>query len=87
MKLKDFVKFRKEKFGGVIFDTLREKVFITNETGSEVLELIEKNYSVEKIIDYMEENYDVEKEELKEEIEKFILILKENSIIEDEDKN
>ena len=34
MKLAKFVKFREEKFGGVLFETRSEKVYTLNPTGA-----------------------------------------------------
>ncbi len=42
MNFTEHVKIRSEKFGTVIFETLTEKIFITNETGAEILQLIEQ---------------------------------------------
>jgi hypothetical protein len=37
MKLGRYVKFREEKFGGVLFETRSEKVFTLNATGAAVV--------------------------------------------------
>jgi hypothetical protein len=37
MKLAKYVKFREEKFGGVLFETRSEKVFTLNSTGAAVV--------------------------------------------------
>ncbi|MFA6092533.1 MAG: PqqD family protein [Elusimicrobiota bacterium] len=37
MKLAQFVKFREEKFGGVLFETRSEKVFTLSATGAAVV--------------------------------------------------
>ena len=37
MKLARYVKFREEKFGGVLFETRSEKVFTLNATGAAVV--------------------------------------------------
>jgi len=37
MKLAKFVKFREEKFGGVLFETRNEKVYTLNPTGAAVV--------------------------------------------------
>jgi hypothetical protein len=39
MQFEKHVKVRQEKFGSVMFETLREKIFVTNETGAEILRL------------------------------------------------
>ncbi len=40
MKLAKFVKFREEKFGGVLFETRNEKVYTLNPTGAAVVRLV-----------------------------------------------
>ncbi|HUL57321.1 MAG TPA: PqqD family protein [Usitatibacter sp.] len=37
MKLAKYVKFREEKFGGVLFETRSEKVFTLNATGAAIV--------------------------------------------------
>ncbi len=40
MDLTRCVKVRNEKFGAVLFDTLNEKIYVTNESGKDILRLI-----------------------------------------------
>ena len=40
MKLAKYVKFREEKFGGVLFETRSEKVFTLNSTGAAIVQEI-----------------------------------------------
>ena len=42
MKLAKYVKFREEKFGGVLFETRSEKVFTLNPTAAAVVREIEQ---------------------------------------------
>lgn len=80
MILSEHVKVRAEKFGAVIFETLREKVFITNETGRDVLNLMTKGYSEGKIIEVLATDYSVEAAGIKEDVLNFISQLKNNNI-------
>ncbi|MCM8804304.1 MAG: PqqD family protein [Candidatus Omnitrophica bacterium] len=81
MELKKFVKIREEKFGAVIFDTLREKVFVTNETGKDILNLLKDGKQIEEIIDILKEKYEKNGDEIRIDVNKFISQLKENGII------
>ena len=45
LKLGRFVKFREEKFGGVLFETRQEKVFTLNATGAAVIKAISEGQS------------------------------------------
>ncbi len=51
MNFAKYVKLRKEKFGAVVFDTLNEKVFVTNETGRDILELINEGLDITPIVE------------------------------------
>lgn len=57
MKLTKYVKTRQEKFGMVIFETLKEKIFVANDTGREILRLIEEGNALEHIIKKLETEY------------------------------
>ena len=46
MEFNKHVQVRKEKFGTVIFETLKEKVFVTNSTGSEIIERLKEKKGV-----------------------------------------
>ena len=81
MVFTEYVKIREEKFGSVIFETLKERVFITNETGKDILNLIEKGYSQEKITEILAGDYGVFAQDVKEDIANFISQLTDNKII------
>ena len=55
MNFTEYVKIREEKFGSVIFDTLKEKVFVTNDTGKDILNFLQQGYSIEEIINILDE--------------------------------
>ncbi len=77
----EHVKIREEKFGAVIFETLREKVFITNKTGKDILNLLGKGCPVDKIIDILANSYNIQPSAIKEDINSFINQLKDNNIL------
>lgn len=58
MQFAKYVKLRHEKFGAVVFDTLNEKVYITNDTGKAVLSLMEEGLSTDQIIHRLEQDYE-----------------------------
>lgn len=82
MQFKEDVKIRQEKFGSVIFDTLREKVFITNESGMDILHLLKEGRSVEEIIDTLANSYKTQSADIKDDVVGFIAQLKESGIID-----
>lgn len=81
MKFTEHVKIREEKFGTVVFETLKEKVFVANEQGKDILDLLKKGCSVEEIVDDLSMTYSGDKTRIKEDITSFINQLKENNII------
>lgn len=81
MRFNEYVKVREEKFGAVIFETLKEKVFISNETGKDILNLIKEGYPQEKIVDVLAGEYGVEPVDIKKDVFDFIAQLKDNHII------
>lgn len=76
------VKIREEKFGAVVFDTLKEKVFVANETGRDILSLLEKGYSQDKIVDILACDYGIEPSDIKDDINGFIGRLRDNNIVD-----
>jgi len=81
MIFNEYVKIREEKFGAVIFETLREKIFVTNETGKEILNLLQKGLTQEQIVATLVSSYSASNAEIREDITNFINQLKENCIL------
>lgn len=81
MQFQKHVKIRQEKFGAVVFETLSEKVFVTNETGAQVLRLLQKGKQPQEVITELTKNYDCDPGIIKGQTEEFILRLKEKGII------
>ncbi|MDP2938913.1 MAG: PqqD family protein [Candidatus Omnitrophota bacterium] len=77
----EHVKIREEKFGAVVFETLKEKVFVTNETGKNILNLLKEGKSVEEIINSLADLYAVEPEDIKDDVLGFVGLLKEKGIL------
>ena len=65
------VKWRSEKFGAVIFDTLNEKVYVTNETGNEILRLITDGLDTCAIAERLEEKYPGDPSQLQSDVAAF----------------
>ena len=78
MNFTEHVKIRNEKLGTVIFQTLAEKIFITNETGSKILQLIGEGNDLEQILDELKKIY-AGKEEIEKDAIDFIDCLKKNN--------
>ena len=80
MNFTEHVKIRNEKFGTVIFETLTEKIFITNETGGKILQLIDQGKDVPQIIDELQNSYE-DNQKIGKDVTSFIDCLKQNDFI------
>ncbi len=81
MNLTEHTKIRKEKFGTVVFDTLTEKIFITDEIGSEILQLIEQGRQLPQIISELGKMFDGDSQMIEDDVVEFTEQLKANNII------
>jgi hypothetical protein len=81
MNLTEHTKIRKEKFGTVVFDTLTEKIFITDEIGSEILQLIEQGRQLPQIISELGKIFDGDSQMIENDVVEFTEQLKANNII------
>ena len=84
MELEKHVQVRQEKFGAVVFETLREKVFVANETAAEIFRLHQEGKSAEQIVDELAENYDAEPATIKADVDEFMAGLKANGLVKKE---
>lgn len=81
MNLTEHTKIRKEKFGTVVFDTLTEKIFITDEIGGEILQLIGQSKDLPQIISELSEIFDGDRQVIEKDVIEFTNQLKSNNII------
>jgi len=81
MNLTEHTKIRKEKFGTVIFDTLTEKIFITDQIGSEILQLIEQGKRLPEIVSELGGFFEGDSEVIEKDVVEFTEHLKSNNIV------
>lgn len=81
MNLTEHTKIRKEKFGTVVFDTLTEKIFITDQIGSEILQLIEQDKCLPEIVSELGEVFDGDSQMIEKDVIEFTDQLKSNNIV------
>ncbi len=81
MKFTEHTKIRKEKFGTVVFDTLTEKIFITDQVGSQILQLIADGKSQSEIVKELSDTFDGDKQAIEKDVIEFADQLKSNNII------
>jgi hypothetical protein len=81
VKFTEHTKIRKEKFGTVVFDTLTEKIFITDTVGTEILQLIEQGRDLPQIVSELSETFDGDARIMEKDIVEFTDELRSNNII------
>lgn len=83
MKLAKYVKFREEKFGGVLFETRSEKVFTLNPTATAVVREIQAGTDERDIAARLEARYRGENGAIEREAQAFIAELRQKGLVED----
>jgi hypothetical protein len=82
MQLAKYVKFREEKFGGILFETRSEKVFTLNPTATAVVREIEAGRGEPEIVTRLKERFDDSTGAIEREVVGFIAELRQRCLIE-----
>ena len=82
MKLARYVKFREEKFGGVLFETRSEKVFTLNPTATAVVREIQAGSAEGDIPGRLRERFR-DNGAIEREAQAFIAELRQKGLVED----
>lgn len=77
----EHVKIREEKFGAVIFETLKEKIFVTNKIGRDILALLQQGQPPEEIAARLAQSYAGQAQDIRNDVLSFIGLLKERALI------
>ncbi len=83
MKLAKYVKFREEKFGGVLFETRSEKVFTLNPTATSIVREILVGGVEGDILARLKDSYHDRDAAIEREAKTFIADLKRQGLVED----
>ena len=83
MQLAKFVKFREEKFGGVLFETRSEKVFTLNPTGTAVVREIKAGGDQHAIAARLKSRFTDPSGAIEREVVAFIADLRQRGLVED----
>ena len=83
MKLTQYVKFREEKFGGVLFETRSEKVYTLNPTATAVVREIQAGRSEKDIPGVLKARFRDEGGAIEREAIAFIAELRQKGLVED----
>ena len=84
MEFEKHVKVRQEKFGAVVFETMREKVFVTNGTGAQIISSLKSHDQISDVINELAKKHNCSSEEIRGDVENFVIKLTENGIIKRE---
>ena len=83
MRLSRNVKFREEKFGGVLFETRSEKVFTLNPTAVAVIREIVAGRSETEAIERLKDRFDDPSTAIEREVHALIADLRQRNLLED----
>ena len=83
MKLANYVKFREEKFGGVLFETRSEKVYALNPTAAAVVREIEEGRAERDIMQRLRDRYRDSGGTIEREAAAFITDLRQKKLVQD----
>ena len=83
MKLARYVKFREEKFGGVLFETRSEKVFTLNPTATAVVREIQAGSDERDIPARLKARYNDQDGTIEREVTEFVAELRGKGLVED----
>jgi hypothetical protein len=82
MQLAKFVKFREEKFGGVLFETRSEKVYTLNSTATAVVREIEAGRDEREIIKRLQDGFQDTDGAIEREVAALIADLRQRGLLE-----
>ena len=83
MKFTQYVKFREEKFGGVLFETRSEKVYTLNPTATAVVREIQAGRSEKDIPGLLKARFHDQGGAIEREAIAFIAELRQKKLVED----
>jgi hypothetical protein len=83
MKLAKYVKFREEKFGGVLFETRSEKVYTLNPTATAVVREIQAGCDERDIPGRLKQAFSNDDGTIEREAVAFIADLRQKGLLED----
>ena len=83
MRLSKYVKFREEKFGGVLFETRSEKVFTLNAVATAVVREINAGADEKAIVARLQERFEDRDGSIEREALVFVADLRQKGLVED----
>ena len=83
MRLAKSVKFREEKFGGVLFETRSEKVFTLNPTAAAVVRELQAGRPEHEIASVLKGRFDAGDGVIEKEVETFFAALRQRGLTDE----
>jgi len=83
MRLSKYVKFREEKFGGVLFETRSEKVFTLNAVATAVVREITAGADEKALVARLQERFEDRDGSIEREALAFVADLRQKGLVED----
>ena len=83
MRLAKHVKFREEKFGGVLFETRSEKVYTLTPTAAAVVQEIAAGRNAPEIAPLLAERFEAADGAIEREVGAFLAELRDKGLVED----
>ena len=83
MRLAQHVKFREERFGGVLFETRSEKVYTLTPTAAAVLQEIVAGRPGDDIAPCLASRFDAPEEAISRDVKAFLDDLRQKGLVED----
>ena len=81
MKLAQYVKFREEKFGGVLFETKSEKVFTLSQTGAAIVREVVAGGTEAEVLGRLKSGYQDKSGSLEADAKAYIADLKSKGLV------
>jgi hypothetical protein len=82
VRLAKYVKFREEKFGGVLFETRSEKVYTLTPTAAAVVQEIQAGCDPAEIAPRLEQRFKSEDGTIRRDVEAFLTELQAKGLVE-----
>ena len=82
MQLAKYVKFREEKFGGVLFETRSEKVYTLTPTAAAVVQQIAAGTAAGEIAPRLAERFEASEAAIARDVEAFVAELRDKGLVE-----
>lgn len=82
MELLSHIKIREEQFGVIVFDKEKERFFVTDEVGKDVLRAIQNSPTIDDAVEQLSQQYETSRELIKQDVSAFLEQLRQTGLIQ-----